>query len=177
MQKYINQLLEDIRAASWNTRPPHEVWDDADPDYDVELEDISYVEKYMYGKKEPISEITGIDVMVLPPPEQLTDDQQSLLAEELEKLLLNYSFVLDFPEAFPLHMRYSFIWDFWSESHVALSFGTNHIEFCDYEEDQCPFPGYCNTCKEIAEQMKHDERHNNTDNNFDIDVNDLLSPY
>ncbi len=34
---------------------------------------------------------------------------------------------------------------------------------------------YINTCKEIAEQMKFDERHNNTDDNFDIDVNDLLN--
>ncbi len=177
MQNYINQLIEDIRSASWNTRPPHEIWEDADPEYEVELEDMSYVEKYVYGEKKSVSEITGIDATELPPPEQLTEEQRAVLADELEKLLVNYSFVLDFPEAFPAHFRYPFIRDFWSESHVALSFGTNHIEFCDFDEDNCPFPDYCNTCKEIAEQMKHDAKYNNPDNNFDIDVNDLLSPY
>jgi len=40
---------------------------------------------------------------------------------------------------------------------VPLSFGDNHIEFCDMNEDECPFPGYCNTCRDVAAQMKFDE--------------------
>lgn len=157
MQNYINQLIKDLRKASWNVRPPRDIWDHADPDYEVELEDLSFVEKFVYGEEEPVSQITGIDAMLLPPPEKLTDDQKALLSVELEKLLLNHHFVLEFPERFPFHLRYPFIREFWNDQHVALSFGNNHIEFCDYEEEDCPFPGYCNTCKEIDQQMKHDE--------------------
>lgn len=174
MQEYINQLIGDIRAAGWNMRPPNEIWGNADPEDEVELEDMSYVEKYMYGEEELISEITGIDAIMFPPPEKLTDAQKTLLSVELEKLLLNYSFVLDFPEAYPSHLRYPFIRNFWSESHVPLTFGTNHIEFCDYEEGQCPFAGYCDICKEMEEQMKQDEK-NNKNSSFDFDIDDLLN--
>ncbi|HKJ42972.1 MAG TPA: hypothetical protein VKA27_12840, partial [Sunxiuqinia sp.] len=136
MQHYISQLIDDIRQAIWNLRPPHELWEEskADPDDELELEDMSFVEQYIEGEKQPIADITGIAPEQLPPPEKLTAEQQGLLASELEKLLQYFHFVLDFPEKFPPHLRYSFILDFWNEEHVPLSFGENHIEFCDYEE-------------------------------------------
>lgn len=157
MQNYVNELIQDIRKASWNIRPPRDIWEGVDPDYEVELEDLSFAEKYYYGEIEPISLITGIDAILLPSPEKLSDDQMAQLSEELEKLLRNYSFVLEFPDKFPLDLRYPIIREFWNEDHVALSFGVNNIEFCDFNEEECPFPGYCNTCKEIEEQMKADE--------------------
>lgn len=172
MQHYIQQLLEDIRKATWNIKPPRDLWEYADPDNEVELEDMSYVEKYLYGDEEEISTITGIDSAMLPPAEKLTVEQQSLLTIELENLLQLFHFYLDFPHNYPRHLRYPFIRNIWDEKHVALSFGENHIEFCDYEEDNCPFPGYCTTCKELAEQMKFDEesaKRNLTNNSNDDD--------
>ena len=118
---------------------------------------MSFVEKYLYGDKEPISSITGIATVLLPPADKLTICQQSLLADELEKLLQYFHFHLDFPQNYPAHLKYPFIRDFWSEEQVVMSFGENQIEFCDYVEAYCPFPGYCATCKEIADQMKFDE--------------------
>lgn len=157
MQRYIEQLIEDIHKASWNTRAPHEIWElsEADPDDEIDTEDLSYVEQCIYGEEIPISEITGIEAITLPPPEKLNDEQQTLLVVELEKLLLNYHFHLDFPTNYPLHLRYPFIRDLWSESHVPLSIGENHIEFCSYEEESCPFPGYCKTCEEVAFEMEN----------------------
>ena len=175
MQRYIEQLIEDIHKSTWNLKPPHKLWEEseADPDDELELEDMSYVEQYIEGEAQAIGKITGIEPEQLPPAEKLTSEQQALLTTELEKLLLNYHFVLDFPESYPAHLRYSFILDFWNEEHVPLSFGENHIEFCDYEEENCPFPGYCNTCKEIAEQMEFDKRHG-VKADFDIDLENLL---
>ncbi len=159
MQRYLEQLIDDLHKATWGIKPPHEIWEEsnADPDDEVELEDMSYVEKYLYGDKIPISEITGIAREQLPPIEKLNQEQQALLAVELEKLLQFFHFYLDFPRDYPAHLRYAFILKFWEEKHVALSFGENHIEFCDYDEANCPFPGYCNTCNEVREQMKFDE--------------------
>ncbi len=158
MQKYVDQLIESIREAGWRVKPPHELWDHADLDSELELEDMAYVEKYIYGEEKPMAEITGIDPTELPPPEKLTIKQRALLAEELEKLLLIKNFVPDFPAKLPFHLRYPHLRELWEDSHVEVSFGENHIEFCDYNEDQCPFPGYCYTCKEVREQMEHDER-------------------
>jgi hypothetical protein len=103
MDEYIQQLIGDIHNATWNTRPPHEIWVDseADPDDEIELEDISYVEEFVYGKEEKISGITGIESYRLPPPEKLTDGQKALLATELEKLLHIFHFCPDFPANYP----------------------------------------------------------------------------
>jgi hypothetical protein len=178
MERYLEQLIDDIHKATLRVIPPHPLWLDtgANPDDEVELEDMSFAEKYMYGDEKSITEITGIDAETLPAPEKLTQEQQSLLAVELENLLQFFHFYLDFPAAYPACLRYSFIRNFWGESHVPISFGEDHIEFCDYDEENCPFPGYCSTCKEIAAQMEYDEKCAlDKDSNFDIRVEDLLS--
>jgi len=176
MQRYIEQLIDDLHKATWRMKPPHELWETskADPDDELELEDMSYVEKYLYGNEIPIPEITGIAREQLPPAEKLSQEQQALLAVELEKLLQYFHFYLDFPEGYPTHLRYPFILKFWDEKHVPLSFGENHIEFCDYNEEQCPFPGYCNTCIEVSEQMKFDEQHG-IKADFDFNADELFS--
>ena len=79
MERYIVQLIEDIRKATWNEKPPHELWVEskADPDNELELEDMSYVEKYLYGEKESISLITGIETQYLPPPKSFRKNKRS----------------------------------------------------------------------------------------------------
>ncbi len=175
MQRYIEQLIDDIREATWNLRPPHELWEEskADPDNELELEDMSFVEQYLYGETQPIGQITGIATEQLPQPEKLNNEQRALLATELENLLQYFHFRLDFPEKFPAHLRYPFIRDFWGEEHVPLSFGENHIEFCDYDPEDCPFPGYCTICFEVAAQMEYDEEHGRI-TDFEFDADDLL---
>lgn len=181
MKRYIEQLIEDIHQATWKIKPPHKIWEksEADPYDELELEDISYVEQYVYGEEKPISEITGIEDENLPHFDLLSVEQQSLLAKELENLLQCFHFHLDFPENFPEHLRYPFIKDFWSENHVPLSFGENHIEFCEHNEEFCPFPGYCKTCEEIEAQMKFDEEQHekNTKNADDSDNDDGFVPF
>ena len=174
MQNYINQLINDIRQATWNLKPPHSLWaeSNADPDDEGELEDMAFVEQYIYGEKQPIGQITGIEAELLPPPEKLTEDQRSQLSGELEKLLQYFHFVLDFPEKLPAHLRYSFIRNLWTEEHVPLSFGESHIEFCDYEVENCPYPDYC-TCREFEAEMKEEEEHGAVAD-FDFDLDDIL---
>lgn len=157
MHRYIEQLITDIRQATWKIRPPHEIWEGTDPDDEIENEDLSYVEESIYGQKERISSITGIGRELLPPLEKMSADQAGLLAAELEKLLNVFHFFPDFPEGYPSHSRYPFLYDLWEKEYVPLSFGELHIEFCSYDEKECPFPGYCKTCEEIAAQMEADE--------------------
>lgn len=172
MKHYLEQLIDDIHKATLQVIPPHPLWleSGADPDDEVELEDMSYVEKYLYGEEKPISTITGIHAVVLPPSERLTEEQQAMLAVELEKLLQLFHFHLDFPEAYPANMRYRFIRDIWTKSFVPISVGENHIGFCNYEEENCPFPGYCTTCQDIAADMKQDE----PDQNEEADLDDIF---
>ena len=149
MQRYIEQLIADIEDATLNVKPPHKIWYEsgADPTDELELEDISHVEEFIYGTKKKISEITGIETYQLPPPRKLTDTQMAILSVELEKLLRIFHFSLEFPEGYPDHLKYPFIKKLWREKHVPMSFGVIHIEFCDYDENKCPFPGYCRSCE------------------------------
>lgn len=158
MQKYVDQLIESIREAGWRVRPPHELWDHADLDSELELEDMAYVEQFVYGEEIPMAEITGIDPIELPPPEKLTIKQKAMLAKELEELLRIKNFIPDFPAKLPFHLRYSHIRELWNGEYVEMSFGETHLELCNFNEDHCPFPGYCDTCEEIREQMRYDER-------------------
>ena len=79
-----------------------------------------------------------------------------------------------------MHLRYPFLYGLWDEEHVPLSFGENHIEFCSYEPENCPFPGYCSICNEINAQMKFDEDHDSGkgDGIMDnVDPEDLLPDF
>ncbi|WP_372776548.1 hypothetical protein [Mangrovibacterium sp.] len=176
MNRYLEQLIDDIRQASWRIQPPHELWleSNVDTDDEDEVEDMAYAEQFLYGEKKPISEITGIEREKLPSPELLRPEHQAVLAQELEKLLELFHFYLDFPEGFPLDMRYSFIRDLWSESHVPLSFGENQIEFCQYEEEDCPFPGYCTVCKEFEIELESEQAKGAVAGDMDFNVEDLL---
>jgi len=170
MEDYILQLIEEIRSATWIIRPPHEIWEDIDTEDEIVLEDLSFVEQFTYGTPEKICDVTTIETSKLPPPGKLTDDQKGRLSRELEMLLKHFSFVLDFPEEYPDHLKYPFIRDFWDEEHVPLSFGENHIELCDVEIEYCPFPGYCTFCQEFEEEEKNGPKYTGPP----IDVDKLL---
>ena len=157
MERYIEQLIEDIHISRSQVRPPSDVWNDADVNDPGETEDMAYAEEFIYGTAEPLEQITRIGQEQLPREDQLTPEQKSRLAKELLLLLLHYNFVPDFPKTFPLDKQYAFIRGIWKNKYVELSFGQSHIEFCSYEEEDCPFPGYCTTCEEIKAQMEHDE--------------------
>jgi hypothetical protein len=174
MENYLNQLIADIRSAGLKLSTPHEIWETGDPDDEIELEDLSFVEEYIYGEKKPISKITGIEAEMLPPEDKLTTEQMGGLAMELEKLLQLKNFALDFPEKLPLHMRYPFIRKFWNENHVEISFGTSHIEFCEYEPVNCPYPEYCQ-CKDLHDYRIADPDVN--DSESDNDDTDTELPF
>ena len=156
MEKYLEQLLDELNIATQKHTPPHEIWQasGADPANEVELEDMSFVEEFIYGKKKPIGQITGILQEQLPPAETLNHDQQAMLAIKLEEFLAFFNFKLEFPQDFPNQQRYPFIRKFWESDQVPVSFGTSHIEFCSYDEEICPFPCYCNTCSEFNDELE-----------------------
>jgi hypothetical protein len=164
MERYLAQLMEDLQQAKLKFKPTIPLWKEGDPEDDLESVDFSQVEKYENNEVTPISEITGIHQEQLPPVEKLNQEQQAFLAAGLEDLLQHFHFELDFPRDYPRHFRYAFIRKLWSEEQVAVTFGEIHIEFCDYDEENCPFPGYCNSCQEASEYVKNYNEQGGIDN-------------
>jgi hypothetical protein len=145
MNRYLQQLIEDLQRARISKQNAQNMsWSDD------EEESISAAEVFVNGTPKPLSVITGIEKYTLPPPEKLTPSQCEILASELTDLLLFFHLVPDFPLSFPLHLQYAFLRNLWDNEYVELPFGENHIEFCNYNESECPFPGYCKICDEVA---------------------------
>ena len=159
MEKANKQLINVIHKTTWNIRLQHEIWkqSEADPDNAVELEDLSFEEKYIYGKKEKKSKNAVINPKQLLTVDNLNIDQQSFLAIELENPLKYFHFILDFQENYPYDLCYPFIRKLWRKKQVLVSSGGTQIEFCDFYEDKCPFPRRLSNCNEIASQMSCDE--------------------
>jgi len=150
LQKYIGQLLEDIQKAAENAANPDPLKDKTVSSAQDFQEHIAQVEQYLHGPMFRLSDIVGIDAAMLPADELLSDEQTRLLASEMEKLLNAYNFYSDFPQnngkVVPPRLRYRAMRSHWESEQTIMSFGESHLEFCSYDEEYCPFPGYCNTC-------------------------------
>ncbi|MFA9371452.1 MAG: hypothetical protein ACERIH_07040 [Labilibaculum antarcticum] len=149
MQHYITQLIEDLQEIVQKINPSGTTEEETIHDDESFSRHIEDVENYLHGEQIPISQITGIEQEQLPPPERLSEKQQANLAVELDSFLQQHHFALEFPQNYPIPLRYSFIRDFWTEKHPLMKFGTSHIEFCDYDPENCPFPGYCKNCDDF----------------------------
>jgi hypothetical protein len=154
MKKYIHQLIEELHKATYNVRPPSEIWDSVDLDDEGEVEDMAYAEQFIYGTPQKLSEIIGIEKIKFPPDRKLTDEQVELLASEVIRLLNFFNFNPLFPENVPARTKYRLLLEKWDSEQVAVSFGEVEIEFCDYDDSNCPFTGYCSSCEEVREEKR-----------------------
>jgi hypothetical protein len=143
MEKYVNQLVEDLEhstrhcAAKEVSCRSHTI--------DDELEES---EMFVTRNGILLSTIVGIASETFPPGQKLTDRQVQKLADSMVRLLNVYHFFPDFPANLPGRLKYTALVNIWDKEYAPLAFGEYHIEFCNYEAEHCPFPGYCNKCAE-----------------------------
>lgn len=154
MDRYIDQLEQMILERMSQVRPPSSMWDSVDFECENEVEDIAYNEKYIFGHGEKLEDILKIKYEELPPLERLTENQADKLGRLLEKLLNKWNFYPVFPEKVPYSVRYDLIKMEFLNFHVFVGGGRNEIEFCDRDDVNCPFTGYCTECEEWKEELK-----------------------
>lgn len=173
MNRYIKQLIEDFHRQRQVVRPPGKIWDSVDLNDSGEEEDMSYAEEFIYGTELPLNVITGIEQEMLPPHDKLDHEQAALLASEIELLLHHFNLCPDFPQTFPHHLRYPLLRKLWEQKFVPVTFGTVHIEFCEYDDSACPFPGHCTSCEDGRKEEATGIRCSDFPDDFD--VQDLLN--
>jgi hypothetical protein len=161
MDRYIQQLIEDFHQATLKIIPPSEIWNDVDITSEIDVEDIAYLEEEFYGTEQPLSEIVGIPREQLPPLYQLTDQQITLLVEEMIKLLHYFNFNPVIPDGVDDKTIYQLLCDTWDCERVYVSFGEVDIEYCDHDEEFCPFSGCCTICSDYEEECRLDEQRRN----------------
>lgn len=141
MQKYLNQLIEDMHLAA--TRVPLSKIPEGtfDADYMEELEEM---------EDEPMSFWFGLEKEQFPSSDRLTTYQLELMAGELEKLWTAFSFEPDFPERLPAKRRYELMRDYLEHKCTYWPGGwIHHFEFCNYEPENCPFGNEFCRCKDF----------------------------
>lgn len=141
MQKYLNQLIEDMHLAAQRVPQSTIPEDTFEPDYMMELEDM---------EEQPMSDWFGLEKMLFPSSEMLTAEQLELMAYEFEKLWGSFNFDPYFPEGLPAKRRYELMRDYLDHKCTHWPGGWVHtFEFCNYDPDNCPFgQEYCR-CKEM----------------------------
>lgn len=162
MQRYVEQLIEDIRAIAKN--PPHlsarkNFLSSSETDDDF----FDDVERYIRGDELNLSAILGLPKTALPDHQRLTDRQINWLCHELIQMLIAWNFLPEFPCKLPVRLQYQVIRDHWDDKVVYVTNGTMHIEFCHYDREECPFPDHCSFCDEMLELEENADMEANQD--------------
>ena len=142
MQRYTEQLIEDIREAKKRPRPPKMF-------LPQELEMSRGPEEYLHGKQYKLGKLFGLEKKQFPPIEKLSKKQIKLLVKEIIRLWEAFNFIPDFPEGLPEKFKYDILVDYLEHKTTYVSEGGLHIEFCTYEPASCPFPEEFCMCKDF----------------------------
>lgn len=151
MERYLEQLLEDLNNYITKMKMAGISNDETKP-LMTENDDDSLKESERYASGEgatAVGNTTNVQQMELPPAKMLSNDQKALLAKKLQEMLSYHHYILDFPERLPSHLKYPHIYKFWKQEHVPMKYGFVHVEFCNYDPENCPFPEYCNYCIQV----------------------------
>ena len=155
MDRYIQQLIEDLRMAATQVPEPGEFWEGVDMENPAEVEDMAYVKRHFEDTPRKLSEIVGIEKIVFPPPKSLTKMQSTILSLEMTRLLKAYHFVPEFPQGLPGPEKYKVLRDHWESEQIFIDAGETDLEFCDCDTASCPFPmEFCDCLK--AEEEEND---------------------
>ncbi len=150
MEKYINQLLDDLAKAA---EKPLQC-----PDYSKiypnhpanDYKGLEYIIAWEMAPQEPLSKLFDIDATAFPPPEQLTEAQAEKLIEAILHLWEVNNVYPILPERLPSSfIVYKELVRCWAEQGIAIMpEGSTEIRFCHYIAEECPWGmEYC-TCKD-----------------------------
>ena len=142
MQRYVQQLLTDIESAKKRPTPPKM---ELTPDLEV----VRGAEEFLYGQEFEMEKIFGLEKQEFPPIEKLNTKEIESLANALLELWEVFHFSPVFPEGLPAVYQYKLLVSHLDHKTTFVSMGTNNMEFCDYETENCPFPDEFCMCKDF----------------------------
>jgi hypothetical protein len=165
MEKYITQLLSDLKTAQSNQPekvdykllyPDHPA---AHPEYNDAL---GHIIEWENAPDQKMDDLFGIKSDAFPPVEKLTRTQIKALIENILELWGSFNIAADLNEA-PVELVYKILINYWKTETVQyISEGTMHLEFCHYDVNDCQWGSeYC-SCKEFEQD----------DDDFEMSIND-----
>lgn len=149
MQRYIQQLIEDLEEAAKN--PPALPFIEPPP----HLGNDPVVAELALVPFKPISEWTGIDAKVFPEMILLSGDEAILVNQAILQLLESLQIeIIDMPADIPPEFLYEVLIDHWNEYVQYLPSSGYDLELCTGDPMTCPYGDYCDcgTWKDIADE-------------------------
>jgi hypothetical protein len=131
MQRYVEQLIEELRAArSIHVELP---LIDLDEEF-LQIPAIRAAEEFLAGPVGTLASIFKIDRKLFPPDNRLTDEQVILITSEILSLLMAHRFAADFPENIEPRDAYNALLRRWNKPIPYVSDGHCHLEFWNDKE-------------------------------------------
>ncbi len=151
--KYLEQMDEHIDRVMQKTPPyqmygVHGIFETDDEDSFASQMEI-FEDHVLHQKGVFISELSGISQEELPDSSLMTEDQTLRLLDGLVEMMEHFNSFLDFPEGLPERMEYDILRKDWNEFKAPLVDATLHHEFCEMDEEHCPYPEYCHYCERL----------------------------
>jgi hypothetical protein len=165
MERYIQQLIEDLEETAKN--PPPAVFIEPPPYLSNEP---SIAELALVPFK-PISEWTGINPEVFPNVVDLRGDQWGRVNEAIFKVFdaLNIQLV-DSPADLPPEILYEVLTTNWDEMVQYLPSSGFDLELCTGDPTTCPYGDYCDCNEEPDFSIHKSPSNENTDDDDDIEL-------
>jgi len=152
MNRYIEQLVDDIRQAAQNAPGVPASDDELLPGF-YDEDPFDEIESELNATEEKLSEIVGIPLAMLPSPEKLNSMHLKLVTNALIHLLDAWHFIPEFPLKAPYDLKYKALRTIWENNYPYSKNGYFHIEFCDFNPKNCLFTGYCDLCIETGNKI------------------------
>ena len=169
MERYLQQLVDDLKKAAKNAPQPKHSVNKPVNDEQSFLDHIKQVELYLHGPREKLSDIIGVPLSILPGDKKLTDSQLEILVDEMIKLWQAWNIHPEYPQGVPARMLYQAMRREWESEQSLMDGGMIHIGFCCELPEECAFPGYCEECEWLSENMDEDFSDFEDDDDFSLE--------
>ncbi|MDD4426165.1 MAG: hypothetical protein PHS40_09595 [Mariniphaga sp.] len=146
MEKYIQQLIEDLQAVAKNPPKPSYI---EPPPY---LEDDSVISELALVPFKTIEELTGIKQEVFPEINDLQGDQWERVNQAIFKIFESLNIeLIDAPPEMPPEWLYEVLTTNWQHPVQYLPSSGMDLELCTGDPMTCPYGDYCDCCGEWEE--------------------------
>ena len=168
MQKYVNQLLQDIQQITLEREKilQEEILKEkSEEDFMDYLKEVD-----QFITETPIHNMYyhfGIEKIVFPPAEKLTDLQIESLISALKDIWSVHRFECSYPEEVPVRIIYPLFLETMDEPIFIHTYGVSHFDFCNSYPPDCPYKEHC-TCQEIWDELENED-----DTKIEIDEDEL----
>lgn len=146
-EKYINQLIQDIKAAHKKPNDPLSAKpsssNDQDQGMDAHFKEVENYLDFDYENEPTFGQLIDMEAIRFPKAELLNDDQLQRLLSAFNELLDSYNVSVDMPKEIAPNTKYSISLGILDEAIFLSDDGHTGWDFCSSEPQSCPYGEHC----------------------------------